>query len=294
MRGIVFFLIFGISFFAHGQLFGPPIQRVLFLGNSITYGGAYVQMVDAYARLHDIGTPIEIMNLGLPSETVSGLSEDGHAGGRFPRPDLHERLARVLDATKPDLVIACYGMNDGIYQPLDVSRFQKYKDGILWLHEQVEARGIRIVHLTPTVYEDKKGQSPEYAQVLDAYSKWLKKQPRWEVIDSHFPMKKYLQKMKRKDPAFSLATDGVHIGDLGHGLVAREIIQYFGKKKCEDWDQIPQYKFYEVLGQEHRLMKDAWLRLTGHLRPDMKVGLPIEEALKQKEGLEKQIQELLK
>ena len=41
-------------------------------------------------------------------------------------------------------------------------------------------------------------------------------------------------------------------------------------------------------------MKDAWLRLTGHLRPDMKVGLPMVEALKQKEGLEKQIQELLK
>ena len=60
---------------------------------------------------------IEFINAGLPTETVSGLSEEGHAGGSFPRPDLHERLERVLPATRPDVVIACYGMNDGIYLP---------------------------------------------------------------------------------------------------------------------------------------------------------------------------------
>jgi hypothetical protein len=74
--------------------------------------------------------------------------------------------------------------------------------------------------------------------------------------------------------------------------VAREIIEFFTKKSCEDWDQIQNYKFYEALGQEHRLMKDAWLRATGHLRPDMKVGLPMEEAMKQKEVFEKQINAL--
>jgi hypothetical protein len=183
-------------------------------------------------------------------------------------------------------------MNDGIYQPLDTERFQKFKDGIQWLHVQVAARGIRIVHLTPTVYEDKKDQSPAYAGVLDVYSKWLKRQSTWEVIDTHFPMKKFLEKKKKKDPNFSLAADGVHIGELGHALVAREIIEFFTKKSCEDWDQIQNYKFYEALGQEHRLMKDAWLRATGHLRPDMKVGLPMEEAMKQKEVFEKQINAL--
>ena len=50
------------------------------------------------------------------------MSEEGHAGGKFPRPDLHERLDRALPKTKPDLVFACYGMNDGIYLPLDEAR----------------------------------------------------------------------------------------------------------------------------------------------------------------------------
>lgn len=83
------------------------------------------------------GTPqfadAEIVNFGLGSETVSGLSEPGHASGQFPRPCLHERLGRILEAYKPTLVLACYGMNDGIYQPLDSARTKAYQDGCLKL-----------------------------------------------------------------------------------------------------------------------------------------------------------------
>ena len=77
----------------------------------------------------------EFLDLGLPSETVSGLTEPGHAGGAFPRPDLHERLDRVLEKTKPDLLVACYGMNDGIYYPFSEDRFAKYKEGMLFLRD---------------------------------------------------------------------------------------------------------------------------------------------------------------
>ena len=74
----------------------PAAKRILFLGDSITYGGTYIQIIEAAAIAHHPDRFIEMLNLGLSSETVSGLSEDGHAGGQFPRPDLHERLDRVL------------------------------------------------------------------------------------------------------------------------------------------------------------------------------------------------------
>jgi len=70
-------------------------RRVLFLGDSITYSGEYVESVEAYFVTRFPEREIEFLNLGLPSETLSGLSETGHAGGAFPRPDLHERLGRA-------------------------------------------------------------------------------------------------------------------------------------------------------------------------------------------------------
>src|SRR5688500_17490958 len=111
--------------------FLPGIKRIVILGDSITYSGQYVDDLELYLFCKYPARKFEVINVGLPSETVSGLSEDGHADGKFPRPGLHERLDRVLAKTKPELVFACYGMNDGIYLPLDERRFAAYRDGML-------------------------------------------------------------------------------------------------------------------------------------------------------------------
>src|SRR5438045_2369180 len=115
-------LLLGLILLSSGNLRAQPQQlqtarRILFLGDSITYGGSYIDYLEGYLLTRFPEKHWEIINLGLPSETVSGLSEPGHAGGSFPRPDLHERLDRALEKVKPDLVFACYGMNDGIYFP---------------------------------------------------------------------------------------------------------------------------------------------------------------------------------
>ena len=105
-------------------------QTVVFLGDSITYSGDYIARLDAWIETQGWAKKPDLLNLGLPSETLSGLSETGHAGGRFPRPVLSERLERVIKATQPDLIIACYGINCGIYQPFDQTRFQKFQTGV--------------------------------------------------------------------------------------------------------------------------------------------------------------------
>jgi hypothetical protein len=112
-------------------------HRVIFVGDSITYYGTYIDDIEAYVLTRDTNSTITFLNLGQSSETVSGLSEPGHAGGKYVRPDAHTRIEAVLEKTKPDLVIADYGMNDGIYQPLSDEHFQKFKDGMNWLHDTV-------------------------------------------------------------------------------------------------------------------------------------------------------------
>lgn len=163
------------------------VKRIVFLGDSITYSGQYIESIDAYLAARYPDQPRELLDLGLPSETVSGLSEPGHAGGRFPRPDLHERLERVLLKTKPDLVVACYGMNCGIYYPFSPERFQKFQAGILRLRERAEKAGAKVLHITPPTFDPLPIKSrtlpaglPEYLQpfegyneVLDQYAEWL-------------------------------------------------------------------------------------------------------------------------
>ncbi|PYJ01033.1 MAG: G-D-S-L family lipolytic protein, partial [Verrucomicrobia bacterium] len=172
----------------------PGAKHVLFLGDSITYSGQYVESIEAYFTTRFPGRQIEFLNLGLPSETVSGLSEEGHAGGQFPRPDLLERLARVLAKTRPDAVIACYGMNDGIYLPFAPERFTAFSNGLVRLRERVTAAGAKMVHVTPPVFDEAKGKGPGYGNTLDRYSEWLlgQRAAGWYVADVHEPMKRVL------------------------------------------------------------------------------------------------------
>lgn len=286
--------------FAQTGPFPKGTKRVLFLGNSITYAGMYVTDVEAYLLTHYPQQSYEFINAGLPSETVSGLSEPNHADGRFPRPDLHERLGRVLAQTKPDVVFACYGMNDGIYLPLDDARFRAYRDGMKWLHTELEKAGAkRIIFLTPSVHDDAKLGMQGYNRTLDAYATWLLAQRdslRWDVADLHFPMNKYLGEKRATDPTFKLAADGVHVGEVGHWLMAKQILQFLGESVAEAPDvqttltaNARGKEVFTLVSQRQALMKDAWLNATGHKRPDMAPGLPLTEARQLYNDLDKRI-----
>ncbi len=283
-------------------IFPTNVQRVVFLGDSITYAGNYVCAMEAWFRTRHPGRQVEFINVGLPSETVSGLSEPGHAGVGYPRPDLHERLARVLTQTKPDLVFACYGMNDGIYEPLDEARFQAFRKGIVWLHATVEKAGAKIIHLTPPVFDESKGGHPGYAAVLDRYSEWLASQHTngWQVIDLHTPMKNTLASQREKNPAFAFAGDGIHPNAVGHWLLAKAILIELGAtdvfsatNAADMMSAVPHgAEILSLIQQRQTVMKDAWLTAIGHKR-QMKPGLPLAEAELKSAELEKKIQILL-
>ncbi|WP_316793365.1 SGNH/GDSL hydrolase family protein [Pedobacter frigoris] len=283
--------------------FVKNIKRIVFLGNSITYGGMYVEDIEAYMVQRYPGYHFEFINVGLGSETVSGLSEEGHAGGRFPRPDLHERLSRVLAQTKPDLVFACYGINDGIYKPLNDDRSKAFRDGIIWLHKQLDSAKVkRIIHITPMVHDDKKLRTNGYNKVMDAYSDWLLgygKAHNWEVIDLHTTLTNYLNEQIARDSTFRLAADQIHPNEEGHWQIAKIILQALNQPVKEDQKGTlmateKDRQLFELVKERQRLMKDAWLNSTGHKRPDMPVGLPLAEARQRYEEIEKKIRTLQK
>lgn len=306
IRGFVLLFLLCTAVLSKAQPFSSDTKKVLFLGNSITYGGQYIVDIEAYCTMNYPGQQIEFINMGLPSETVSGLSEPGHAEGKFPRPDLHERLDRVMNIVKPDLVFACYGMNDGIYMPFDQDRFEKYKTGINWLHDKYVKAGIRIIHVTPPVFDELRAGKKGYAVVLDRYSDWLIAQRKlgWEVADLHYPMKKYLDVHRKVDKAmgidgFQLANDGIHPGAAGHWMMAKYLLLYMGEKKVASAPDVlaavnhpKKEELLKMITQKQAIMKDAWLSAAGHLRP-MNAGLPLDEAKEKAVAIDKQIKTLL-
>lgn len=304
---IIVLLAFGSAFGASSPsgvaALPPSVKRVVFLGDSITYSGGYVNAIATYFATRHPARPLEIIDVGLSSETTSGLSEDGHAKGQFPRPDLHERLTRVLQQTKPDLVFACYGMNDGIYLPLSEERFGKFKSGVTRLHDQVIAAGARIIHVTPPVFDEAGGKKPGYNAVLAHYSRWLVSQRsagKWDVIDIQTPMQKFLDARRKSEPEFFLAKDGVHPGELGHWLIARDILQHLGARDIEQAmsademvAKIPNgAKVHALVSQKTILLRDAWLTATRHKRPGVKDGLPLPEAQAKAKEIDRQLSAL--
>jgi pimeloyl-ACP methyl ester carboxylesterase/lysophospholipase L1-like esterase len=276
-------LLIPLLFTLTGSALLASDTRIAFLGDSITYDGRWPALVESALRATPQFADADIVNFGLPSETVSGLSEEGHAGGQFPRPSLHERLERVLAAYEPTLVLACYGMNDGIYLPLDQIRFKAFQDGILKLKSAVEKRGARIIFITPPLYQPAKASddSNRYDAVLDGYADWLvsKRASGWQVLDIRPTLKQAVAQAQTANPAFVYAGDGVHPDDEGHRFIANAVCkELWPLLNLSGSAHFAEEPALTILKQRQNLLKDAWLSKTRHLRPGIPDGLPLEQA----------------
>ena len=298
-------LLFAVVLFCPASLAQKPFpqnaKRILFLGDSITHAGHYICLIDAHLRLASKSQRPELINLGLPSETCSGLSEPIHP---FPRPDVHERLDRALAKLKPDVVVACYGMNDGIYHPFSKERFAAYKRGIDEIISKVKATESKLILMTPpafdalplkkknklkplgadeyswkTIYED-------YDDVMNKYAQYVlgKRDEVDMVIDLHGPVSDYVSGKRKSDPGFSMSPDGVHVNAEGHKVLAAAILQAWGLEVVQIDAEL-----LSLVSKQQNVMHQAWLSEVGHKRPGVKEGLPIDQAQAKAEEIEKSI-----
>ncbi len=262
----VFAMMVGLSTASAQDAKSLAGRRVVFLGDSITQAGGYIGFVTHHLEKKHPKLEFDFLGLGLASETLSGLSEDGHAGGKFPRPCLFERLGRVLEKAKPEVVVACYGMNDGIYLPLDADRFGKFKAGVEKLIEQCQAGGAkRIVLVTPPIY-DFAGKPGEfnYDSVLAEYAKWERslKKPGVDVIDLYTPMR--AARDARKEP---FSKDKVHPGDDGQFFIARTILASLGESVAADaLAAVKADPMFKLVEEKRRLRSAAWMKHIGYTR----------------------------
>jgi lysophospholipase L1-like esterase len=287
------------------------VKRIVFLGDSITQGGDYVTDFECWLAANGIKT--EVINLGLGSETASDLTEEENAGHlkahRFGRPMVSERLDRALTATKPDLLVVCYGMNDGSSLPSNDEGLKRFGDAITHLRDAALKSGVkRVVFCTPPVRDDKGNATLKFHdENLTRFTEWLltKRAAGWDVVDFHGPMRKALDEGRAKDPAFLLSKDGVHPGREGHWIMARELLTQFLGARLDgvaSAEALFPEKGPEIRKLVHQRMGTrfaAWMSQIGHTRPGApggpgtKPGQTIEQATESAAAITKQIEALM-
>ena len=264
-------------------------KRILFLGDSITHNGLYVDFFETYLIQYYFSSyEGSVIRLGLSSETVSGLSEVDHP---FPRPCLHERLDRTLKAIEPDIVFLCYGMNDGIYAALDEERFNAFKNGMLKAIKEIKKTGAEVIVMTPTPFDvnsftpwlsdepvpDAGYQHPYkyYNDTLKAYAQWVmtlgEKEGVSKTIDLFNPMTAFLESTYDKNPEYS-SGDGIHPNNIGHWIMTKSMIKQLFNVTLS---RMPFYvqksargDFFNLLWFDNETISNAWREEIGHTNPN--------------------------
>lgn len=227
---------------ADGAFILPAKGRIAFFGDSITQSGQYVRYVEAFLATRFPDRDYEVINRGISSETISGTSEPDHDPRR---PDAHERFARDITPLKPDIVIACFGMNDGNYRPPNAQLQAKYLAGVRRLIQRVrEESGGRLIFMTPppfdpyrrsasdanAVHYGYKFASLEYDKTLENFSKALLELRRegFTVADLHASGNHLLAERRKSQVSFYLAGDAVHPNATGHWAMAHALLAELG------------------------------------------------------------------
>ncbi len=286
-------------------------KRVMVLGDSITRSGIYYKYIDYYLRKSFPYDKIDIVGIGLGSETVSGLSENHH---RFPRPCVHERLDRALTKVKPDIVLVCYGMNCAIYHPFSKERFKAYQEGIMKLIVKIKASEAKVIVLTPPTFDPQSVPSGKkllkegaldygfrtpfykYNDVLGKYAQWIMQLNITDVtsIDIHTSMQQYIENMRKKEPSFSLSKDGIHPLPLGHLLMARILLQAMdspcsSKILTEELVIVEKDPLYKLIKKQSGIRSKGWLDFVGYTRDKTVQSDSIDQIENEAQQLQKEI-----
>ena len=296
------------------EKFNAYNKRITFLGDSITHNGLYIAYLDAYFMKYLPCLKPNFINLGVSSETASGLSEPDHP---WIRPCVHSRVSMALMESKPEVVVVCYGINDGIYCPFSEERFEAYKNGIIKLINIIKETGAQIVIMTPPIFDAISSGADkllpdgvekysymrpyeEYNTVMKKYSQWIKSLSKEvdKIVDINTPMWLNLEEERKKNLSYK-SGDGIHPKEFGHWIIAKELLKSVFNinitRVLSFVDEISVPDWFQTLLERHNMLSASWRNHVGHGNPWRDEGaLILEDAQKLASELERKAEELLK
>ena len=219
-------IFFSFIFFPCEAQKSSPIVIVTF-GNSTTAPRKGIDKVYAVRITEDLkarGLDIKVINAGTPS-SHSGSIKDNHFA----------KLAHGLDRFdtgvlryKPDWVTINFGLNDSWQDkgPKTTSRIpvKAYRHNLSFYIDKIQENNGKVILLTPNPVGKK--FYGYHKKRLKKYRRAVRKLARQEnvaLIDSWKLFERYIAGNHLEMDALLL--DGIHPGDTGHDLIAKEIVR---------------------------------------------------------------------
>jgi lysophospholipase L1-like esterase len=224
LLGLLACLALPLSALAEDKITLKKGDRIIFLGDSITEGGAgpkgYVTLVKQALKKDHAELKIEVIGAGISGNKV---------------PDLQRRLKRDVLDKKPTVVVIYIGINDvwhGERDPKRGTAKDVYEKGLKDVIGQVQKAGARVLLCTPSVIGEKADGTNTNDKKLDEYAAISRKVAKAMKVPVCDLRKAFIDHLKKHNDAGKakgvLTTDGVHLNDAGNKFVADAVLKALG------------------------------------------------------------------
>ena len=199
-------------------------ERIVFLGDSITQGGArpggYVDLFKKKLAADHAELEATIIGAGISGNKV---------------PDLQRRLERDVLSKNPTLVFIYIGINDVWHWNRNKgTRKDAFEAGLKDIIGKIQAKKARVILCTPTVIGEKTDGSNKFDPMLEEYSaisRRVAKATGSQLLDLR---KAFLEHLGKSNPENKdrgiLTRDTVHMNAAGNEYLSRLFLRSVGIK----------------------------------------------------------------
>lgn len=190
-------------------------KKIVFFGDSITElgvkKGGYIDLLNNSFANKGQSSQYELIGAGIGGNKIY---------------DLYLRLEKDVLNKEPNVVVIWVGVNDVWHKSMmgtgtDYDKFGLFYDAVV---QKIQAKGARVVLVTPAVIGERHDQSNPQDGELNLYSNWIRKyasEKQVALVDCRKLFLDYSAKNNPKNVDKGILTyDRVHLNDAGNQLVA--------------------------------------------------------------------------
>ena len=216
-------------------------ESIAFLGDSITYFGAYMKDTP-YFSTENPGGYVRLVASGLASQGINVTVIPAGIGGNTSVYMLG-RLEKDVLSKKPTWMTLSAGVNDVMHRAVDL---EAYKTAMTAILDRCQQAGVKVVVLTAT--QIGLPITGEANVRLAAYNDFLRETAKARGL----PLADVNAAMAAEQAAFekagikrSLTTDGVHMNIYGDLMMAKTVLAAFGLNEAQlaavqaKWNEMP-------------------------------------------------------